>query len=176
DTRTSGVVIIAKTQISFDTLSQELKNEAFTKVYLAYCYNLGRKQKGVISTSIAHHPTKKSRMVLVRKGTKYRGKPQECKTYFEKISPEEAKNQWQSFLTNKIPFPSLPRAKKQFSWVLCHITKGKRHQIRLHLKSIGYPIIGDTLYKPKVTHLKLSFHALYAIGLKKKEKSRFRVS
>ncbi|MFX1534958.1 MAG: pseudouridine synthase [Promethearchaeota archaeon] len=175
DTRTAGVVVIAKSQSSFDALSQQLKSEAFVKIYLAYCYNLGSKRKGVINTPIAHHPTKKTRMVLVRKGTKFRGKPQYCKTYFETISSEKAKNQWKSFLGDNISFPSLPN-EKSTTWILCHITKGKRHQIRLHLKSIGYPIVGDALYKPKtkINRFELPYHALYAIGIvrKKKEKDK----
>ncbi|MFX1254951.1 MAG: pseudouridine synthase [Promethearchaeota archaeon] len=171
DTRTAGVIIIAKSQNSFDVLSQELKLEAFVKVYLAYCYNLGSKRKGIINTPIAHHPTKKTRMVLVRKGTKFRGKPQDCETQFEKITTERALNRWKSFLDNKISFPSLPN-EKSTTWILCHITKGKRHQIRLHLKSINYPIVGDALYKAKtkIKRFELPHHALYAIGIVRKKK------
>ncbi|MFX0061044.1 MAG: pseudouridine synthase [Candidatus Hermodarchaeota archaeon] len=173
DTRTAGVVIIAKSQNSFDVLNQELKSEAFVKVYLAYCYNLGSKRKGTINTPIAHHPTKKSRMVLIRKGTKFRGKPQYCETYFEKITSERAINQWRSFLGNNVSFPSLPN-EESTTWILCRITKGKRHQIRLHLKSIGYPIVGDALYKTKtkIKRFELSHHALYAIGIVRKKKER----
>lgn len=164
DNRTVGIVMIAKTQDAFERLSEQFRQEQWTKLYLAYCYNLGNQDKGLIELPIAHHLHKAKKMVLVRDNEKYRGQPQKCSTLFEKISVQYAQEIWERCLHGQIAFPMLPDG---FIWVICRIKRGKRHQIRLHLKSAGYPILGDDLYKPPPQYrTEWSEHyALYAINL-----------
>jgi len=173
DNQTAGIVIVARTQKAFEGLAEKLKKEQFVKIYLACCHNLGKRDKGIIDIPIAHHYTKKSRMVLVAKGTKFRGKPQICKTYYEKISCDKALKEWKKNIGNKIPFPDFYAKSGNIAWILCYITKGKRHQIRLHLMSAGYPIAGDALYGAKLENKSapvLPGHALFSIGLREKSK------
>jgi len=167
DNRTAGLVMVAKTQEAFEQLRLELKEEQWTKFYLAYCYDSGRQDKGIIDSAIAHHPHNPARMVVADKYKDYRGKPQPCQTMFEKISSEQARTIWKTYLKEKIMFPEFGVSAERFTWIFCRITRGKRHQIRLHLKSVGYPILGDDIYKPdKKQHLleKYEHYALYAIG------------
>ncbi len=165
DNRTAGLVMVAKTQQAFERLSFELRQEQWTKIYLAYCYNSGYQEKGIIDSAIAHHPHNPARMVIAGKYKAYRGKPQPCETLFEKISSAQARTIWKTYLTEKIPFPEFSLSTTCFTWICCRITRGKRHQIRLHLKSVGYPILGDDLYKPDKKHLleKYQHYALYAV-------------
>ncbi|NJL58539.1 MAG: RNA pseudouridine synthase [Desulfobacteraceae bacterium] len=136
DNRTVGVVMIAKTQDAFERLSRQFHHEQWTKLYLAYCYNLGNQDKGIIDIPIAHHSRKAKKMVLVQNNTPYRGKPQPCTTRFEKISDQQARELWTFYTDDITGFPIFPVDDKSFSWVFCKITSGKRHQIRLHLRSV----------------------------------------
>ncbi len=166
DNRTVGMVMIAKTQHAFERLSGQFRQEQWTKLYLAYCYDLGNQDKGVIDLPVAHHLYKAKKMVLVRDNEKYRGQPQNCSTLFEKISVQYAKDIWERCLYGKIVFPVLPQG---FTWIMCRIKRGKRHQIRLHLKSAGYPILGDDLYKPPTEYRTewAEHYALYAVKYEK---------
>lgn len=167
DNRTAGLVMVAKTNEAFEQMSRELRQEQWTKLYLAYCYDLGQHPKGVIGLPIAHHPHDSARMVIAREKADYRGKPQPCMTEFEKITPEKARKLWTEHLGEKIPFPTFPASPELHTWMLCRIRRGRRHQIRLHLKTLGYPILGDELYRPPKKHIIgwQEHHALYAIGI-----------
>jgi 23S rRNA pseudouridine1911/1915/1917 synthase len=173
DNLTAGLIMAAKTQQAFDHLRLELKQELWTKIYLAYCYDSGRQEKGIIDSAIAHHPHDSARMVIAAKYKAYRGKPQPCQTVFEKISSAQARTIWKSYLAEKIPFPEFFTSTDRFTWICCRITRGKRHQIRLHLKTIGYPILGDDIYKPDKKHLleKFEHYALYSVGFIKRQEN-----
>lgn len=176
DTGTSGVVLVAKTQAGYDGMKKRLAAEGFEKIYLAYCQDGGKRVSGVIDAPVAHHPQKKNRMIIAKKGYKIRGKPQECRTHFEKISEDRAVKAWKTHLQDRIPFPDPPRI-KGYTWMLCRITKGKRHQIRVHLASEGYPVAGDALYGGMrgKEDFEPGGHALYSIGIKEITDARFQM-
>ena len=172
DNKTAGIVVIAKSDISFNSLRNKLKSSQ--KVYLGFCHNLGNKEQGNIAIPIAHHYSDSKRMVLVIQNQKldkfrFRGKPQKCETNFEKILKNEAERIWKMYLPSHIEFPifSIPKSDlSSYTWIKCNILSGKRHQIRLHLKFVKYPIFGEDLYIPKTRRTKLIDHyALYAIGI-----------
>ncbi len=117
DNETSGILIAAKTDTAFETLRAIWKTPQVTKKYTALV--LGKTcALGKITTPIAHHPRKKKKMMMG--GKKARPTHTEFKTikYFKNYSLLEVK-----------------------------ITTGVRHQIRIHLASIGHPLAGDQLYQ-----------------------------
>ena len=99
----------------------------------------------------------------------YRGKIQHCETEFSVISPEEAKKLWTDYLPEEIPFPQniIPQNDyARYTWIKCVITKGKRHQIRIHLKYMKYPVLGDDIYSTKdKKDSKIDYYALFGVGL-----------
>jgi 23S rRNA-/tRNA-specific pseudouridylate synthase len=169
DNDTAGIIIIAKNTKSFEKYKELMKQERIRKIYLAFSYNLSDKKEGEIDYPIAHHKRKKKKMVIATDNKNFRGKPQFSKTEFEKISQKKAQIIWNSYLKNKIPFPKKNYKKNEFSWILCKIKKGKRHQIRIHLHKIGYPILGDKLYTPPKDKILTKdipeFHQLFSIGV-----------
>ena len=172
DNKTSGLIIVAKTDEAFTNILNQFNSTK--KVYLALCYNLGTETKGIIDIPIAHHRTDSKRMVWVSEQESnqkfsYRGKAQQCETKFTVISTEEAKTIWAKYLPKEIPFPTnlLPKDEEQnFTWIKCVISKGKRHQIRIHLKYKKYPVLGDEIYSTKdKKHSIIDHYALYGVGI-----------
>ena len=172
DNKTSGIIIVAKSDKSFKNLLDSFDNT--NKIYLALCYNLGSEKQGKISVPIAHHRSDPKRMVWVTENEtdqkfKYRGKIQQCETDYSVISLEEARKLWDTYLPREIPFPdNIIEAHEysKYTWIKCVITKGKRHQIRIHLKYAKFPVLGDDLYSSKdKKNSKIDFYALYGVGI-----------
>ncbi|RPJ07274.1 MAG: RNA pseudouridine synthase [Spirochaetaceae bacterium] len=142
DNETGGLVLFACTDESFKYYSLQMKENKVQKKYCAICYGDNEKNCGQMSIPIAHHETKKNRMIRADEGS-YRGKPQEAMT------------EWK-----------IKSRKKGFCLVEAAITKGVRHQIRMHLSLLGLPIAGDRLYKNSASSFLLDdprfdMHALY---------------
>jgi 23S rRNA pseudouridine1911/1915/1917 synthase len=173
DNKTAGIIIVAKNDNSFKILLEQFSS--MKKIYLALSYNLGSQKKGKITIPLAHHHSDPKRMVWVEnddpstKKFSYRGKIQYCETDFEVISDSEAKKIWKAHLPSEIPFPDSLSKKTEnnsFVWVKCSIQKGKRHQIRIHLKYVKYPVLGDELYSSKdKKNAFIDYYALFGVGI-----------
>lgn len=116
DKDTSGVMVIAKNDAAHRKLSAAWPTEAVRKEYVAIVYGTPQKSRGTIDAPIARDPRNRKRMAIVAGGRR-------AVTDFQVIE-------------------SLRHA----SVLRCALHTGRTHQIRVHLKSIGHPIIGDPLY------------------------------
>jgi 23S rRNA pseudouridine1911/1915/1917 synthase len=116
DKDTSGVMVIAKNDAAHRKLSAAWGTEAVRKEYVAIVYGTPQKSRGTIDAPIARDPRNRKRMAIVAGG-------RHAVTDFQVIE-------------------SLRHA----SVLRCVLHTGRTHQIRVHLKSIGHPIIGDPLY------------------------------
>ena len=116
DKDTSGVLIIAKTDLAHQALSKQFKDRTIQKFYQVLVQSYPKKSEGEIIASIGRHPIHRKKMAISQKGrsaiTRYR-------------------------LTEKFENSSL---------LECQILTGRTHQIRVHLASIGCPVLGDKLY------------------------------
>ncbi|MFH1153397.1 MAG: RluA family pseudouridine synthase [Pseudomonadota bacterium] len=117
DKDTSGVMVIARTDSSFEFLQKEFKERRVSKRYLALATgDLGGDQ-GEIVLPIGRHPVHRKRMAVVTDG----GRP--------------AQTLW--------------RLRKQFdnaSLVEVELKTGRTHQIRVHFRAMGTPLLGDSVY------------------------------
>jgi len=116
DKDTSGVMVIAKNDAAHRKLSAAWATETVRKEYVAIVYGTPQKSGGTIDAPIARDPRNRKRMAIVAGG-------RHAVTDFQVIE-------------------SLRHA----SVLRCVLHTGRTHQIRVHLKSIGHPIIGDPLY------------------------------
>ncbi|PCI78142.1 hypothetical protein COB21_01355 [Candidatus Aerophobetes bacterium] len=121
DKATSGALCLAKTSIAQKAMETLFKKRQINKAYLAVvCGNLTQKE-GVRKTFLAPLQTFDGQTLY---GSK-KGREVNAITRFHKVSSS---------------------SNKKFSTLWCQIETGKTHQIRVHLKEIGHPIVGDLLY------------------------------
>lgn len=116
DRDTSGLIIFAKTEEAHKHLSQQFEERQTEKIYQGMVLGSLANKKETIDAPIAEHPVKKGLMTVYRKG-------KEAITDYEVL---------EDF--------------KIFSWLQFQIYTGRTHQIRVHAKHIGHPIVCDELY------------------------------
>ncbi|MDR2302789.1 MAG: RluA family pseudouridine synthase [Deltaproteobacteria bacterium] len=118
DKDTTGVMVIAKNQTSYDFLQRAFADRLVDKRYLAFVRGQLPDQ-GTIDTPIGRHPTQRHKMLASPEGFR------EAKTSFRVIRR----------------FP-----KTQLALVLITLMTGRTHQARVHLASIGAPVLADRVY------------------------------
>ena len=125
DKDTSGLIVIAKNNISHEILSKQFSDHSITRVYQALVWGKLRPQNGKIETFITRSSKNRQMMeVSSKKGKK-------AITNY---------NTLEVFENDKIP---------TFSLVECKLETGRTHQIRVHLSYKGNNILGDKKYKKK---------------------------
>ncbi|MEA1926384.1 MAG: RluA family pseudouridine synthase [Patescibacteria group bacterium] len=130
DKDASGLLIIALKQKSFEFFKKQFKERTIRKKYHVFCWGTFKQKKGDISTFIGR--------------SKARPTCQSTSARAEKlINP---KNALTSF--------SVLKDNGKISLVEIELKTGRKHQIRIHLQSIGHPVVGDKLYFTKNTKQK----------------------
>ena len=119
DKDTSGLLMIAKNDLALKSLSSQLKEHSCNRIYVALVYGEIAENKGRIEAPIGRDPQDRKKMAIVAGG-------------------KEA-------VTN---FKVLERF-KGFTLIECKLETGRTHQIRVHMKYIGHPLVGDKVYGPK---------------------------
>lgn len=121
DKDTSGIMVVARNQKSFEELKNKFKNKEIFKKYLAIVWGCPENQKGAIEKPLARSADYK-KQVIARVRTK--NKIYQAITEYEVI-----------------------KKSLKFSFLEIVLKTGRTHQIRAHFLSIGCPIVGDKLYK-----------------------------
>lgn len=161
DTGTTGVMIFSLNRDSFPFLKKQFQNHTIKKVYHAIVVGHIKNETGIIDA-----PISRSRSDFRKKNTKdiwtndgkgdVRGRERDAVTRYKVLARLKTKSG------------------KPFTFVECYPETGRTHQIRVHLKSIRHPIIGDDLYgareiereklqkefKTKLTHPMLHAYSL----------------
>lgn len=122
DRDTSGVMLVAKTQESFENLKKQFQNHEIQKTYHAFLLGEIKTDKGVINRPIGRS-SKDFRMWSAQRGA--RGELREAVTEYKVLAKKDG-----------------------YSFVEVMPKTGRTHQIRVHFKAINYPLVGDPLYSP----------------------------
>ncbi len=139
DRDTSGVMIIAKNQKSFEFLKEQFLHRTTEKIYYAYVYGWLKNHKGTIDVPIARSP-KDVRMWSSGRGK--RGTEREAKTVYEVIKRiVESKN---GIVETEESKGSTDEG--TYTYVKLMPKTGRTHQLRVHMKYINHPIVSDPLY------------------------------
>lgn len=120
DKDTSGTMVVAKNADALEKLAKQFKTRTIEKIYLALVYGESRGDEGSISLPIGRHPVHRKRMsTITRKG-------------------RSAETSW--------------RVRERFQGAtLLELTlkTGRTHQIRVHCATMGFPIVGDQIYRSR---------------------------
>ncbi len=120
DKDTTGSVIICKNDFSHNHIAAQLKDHSVVRRYRAICYGSCNEEEGTINVPIGRHPVDRKKMAVnVPNG-------REAITHYKVLQH----------------FPG-------YTYIECCLETGRTHQIRVHMASIGHPLLGDEVYAGK---------------------------
>lgn len=120
DRDTSGLLVVAKTDLAHQGLSEQLSAHTVTRRYHAVVHGKIKADSGRVDASIGRHPADRKRMCVTERNSRA------AATRYVVI--EELDN---------------------FTHIVCELETGRTHQIRVHMAHIGHPVAGDQVYGPK---------------------------
>lgn len=138
DKGTSGVILLAKSEIAFSRLQKKFKQREVKKKYCAIVEGKLRYKNNSINTPIIRNPRDR-----------------------RKFSPDYSGNSVDA--RDALTFYSLKYQFDSSAFIFLELHTGRTHQIRVHMSSIGNPVLGDELYGNKESFNRLALHA-YSIS------------
>ncbi len=136
DKDTSGLLAVAKNDLAHTVLASQLKDHTMARTYECIVCGNVKQDTGTVDAPIGRHPTdRKKQCINARTG-------RNAVTHYEVI-----------------------RRYRGYTHLRCKLETGRTHQIRVHLASIGHPILGDTVYGRKKPELGQSSQVLHAGAL-----------
>lgn len=136
DRDTTGSLIICKNDLAHREIASQLKNHTVTRSYRAIVHGVLKEEEGTINAPIGRDEKDRRRMAVNEKNGK-------------------------SAITH---YKVLERF-KEHTYVECRLETGRTHQIRVHMTSIGHPLLGDEVYGSRKTPYKLEGQTLHAYEL-----------
>ncbi len=149
DKDTSGLLVVAKDDETLAKLQAQFKSREVKKEYLALVHGFIEKS-GKIEASIARNPGDREKFVVMEGGG-----AREATTEYEpmerlQITDDKLQKIFEGF--SKIQMRKLEKSGYgKFTLLKCHPLTGRTHQIRVHLKYLGFPIVGDSKYGGRKT-------------------------
>lgn len=144
DKETSGLIVTAKHDQALWNLQAQFKDRTVRKVYLALVNGHIQPAEALIDAPIGRDPKHRKRMaVVLSRGPEGEGPD---------IRPAQTRYRVLRFYDD-------------YSYVECRPHTGRKHQIRVHLAYLGFPVVGDSLYGRRRDPLKLERHFLHAASL-----------
>ncbi len=117
DKDTSGLLIAAKNDFAHQALAAQLADRSLSRVYEAVVRGRMRKDEGTVDRPIGRHPTDRKRMAVTEKNSR------------------PARTDW-----------SVIARYNGYTHIECRLHTGRTHQIRVHMASLGHPLLGDFTY------------------------------
>jgi len=121
DKDTSGLLMVAKNDLAHESLVNQLVEKTVTRRYLALVHGVIPHENGTIDAPIGRDPKDRKKMAVVENG-------KHAVTHFKVL-----------------------KRFQKYSLIECRLETGRTHQIRVHMRYIGFPLAGDPQYGPRKT-------------------------
>lgn len=133
DMDTTGVIVACKNDFAHNAVAEQLKVHSITRVYYAVVHGVIREEEGTVHAPIGRHPTDRKKMSIHAKNGR------DAVTHYRVLERFG-----------------------RFTYVECRLETGRTHQIRVHMASIGHPLLGDEVYGPARQPFHLKGQTLHA--------------
>ena len=133
DMNTTGVLVVCKNDFAHNSLAEQLKVHSITRVYYAIVFGNLREDEGTVHAPIGRHPTDRKKMSIHSK------QGRDAITHYRVLERFGA-----------------------YTFIECRLETGRTHQIRVHMASIGHPLLGDEVYGPARQPFSLEGQTLHA--------------
>lgn len=133
DMDTTGSIIACKNDLAHNCIAAQLKEHSITRKYVAICYGNLTEEEGVIDKPIGRHPTERKKMAVNERNGK------RAVTHYRVL-----------------------KRFGDYTYIECQLETGRTHQIRVHLASIGHPLLGDAVYSNRKCPFSLQGQTLHA--------------
>ena len=120
DMDTTGSLVVCKNDKAHQSLAEQLKEHSIRRIYVAVVHGNLKADSGTVDAPIGRHPTERKRMSVHAKNGK------RAVTHYKVLERFGA-----------------------FTFIQCELETGRTHQIRVHMASIGHPLLGDAVYGPR---------------------------
>lgn len=138
DKDTSGLLVAAKNDATHLALAEQLKSHRIRRIYYAIAIGNLKEDSGTINAPIGRHPIDRKRMAVIRNA---------------ELQAREAVTHWTVLARGTAEGQS-------FTFLRCELETGRTHQIRVHLSSVGHPLLGDAVYGGSKTKFEAKHTAL----------------
>lgn len=133
DQDTTGAIVVCKNDYAHQFIAQQLKEHSIKRTYHAIVLH-HMKEDGTVTGTIGRHPVDRKKMAVnVRNG-------KSATTHYR----------------------ILDELNRQYTYIECTLETGRTHQIRVHMSSIGHPVLGDKIYGPSKCPFSLVGQVLHA--------------
>ncbi len=133
DMNTTGVIVACKNDYAHNFIAQQLSVHSITRKYYAIVHNQFNNTEGVVDAPIGRNPSDRKKMAVDKKNGK------RAVTHYRVLEQFG-----------------------KFSYIECQLETGRTHQIRVHMASIGHPLLGDDVYGSGKSPFNITGQALHA--------------
>lgn len=136
DKDTTGSIIVCKNDEAHNAIAEQLRTHDITRIYRAVVYGNVKDGQGTVDAPIGRHPGDRKKMAVNEKNGKH------AVTHYTVLERFG-----------------------QYTYIECRLETGRTHQIRVHMASIGHPLLGDTVYSGRKPPCHLEGQVLHAMTI-----------